>query len=94
MDAVDKEHVKRVVYEMSQGSAHFKNEQRKEAAVLERVARMKAKLNNLTSAEISANERAADSCIAVLEATRLVPALCVLSILLQSVTFDARAYMI
>lgn len=33
MEDVDREHVKRVVYEMSKDSAHFKNEQRKTAQV-------------------------------------------------------------
>ena len=72
MDMVDKDHVKRVVFEMSKGSAHFKNEQRKEAAVLERIERMHAQLQSFTPAEISARERAADSQIAMLEATRCV----------------------
>ena len=41
MEGVDKEHVKRVVYEMSKGSAHFANEQRKQAALEEKIQNMK-----------------------------------------------------
>eukprot|EP00959_Pyramimonas_sp_CCMP1952_P391714 8208648-Pyramimonas_sp.AAC.1 len=76
MDNVDKEKVKRVVFEMSQGSAHFKNEQRKEVAQMERIERMQAQLALLSPAKIAAHDRAADSQIAMLEATRCAPTPC------------------
>ncbi|KAK3242023.1 hypothetical protein CYMTET_48263 [Cymbomonas tetramitiformis] len=70
MDGVDKDKVKQIVYEMSKGSAHFANEQRKEAQVMQRIERMKGQAAKLTPTQLQGSERAADGRIASLEATR------------------------
>jgi hypothetical protein len=70
MDGVDKERVQRIVYEMSKGSAHFENEQRKAKAVEERITAMQAKAAQLTPALVAAHERTAHACMASLEASR------------------------
>lgn len=57
MDGVDKARVQQVVWEMSKDSAHFKNEQRKQASVLERIERMKQRSAALTTMEITAAGR-------------------------------------
>lgn len=54
LSGVDKEYVKRVVYEMSKDSAHFKNEQRKQAAVDEKIKRMKDQAARLSPAVLEA----------------------------------------
>lgn len=70
MDGVDKERLQRIVYEMSKGSAHFENEQRKHAAVEERITAMQAKAAQLTPALVAAHERTAHARMASLEASR------------------------
>jgi hypothetical protein len=50
MEGVDTERVQRITYEMSKGSAHFVNEQRKQAAVTERIDKMQARAAQLTPA--------------------------------------------
>lgn len=70
MDGVDKERVQRIVYEMSKGSAHFDNEERKRAAVEERITAMQAKAAQLTPALVAAHERASHARMATLEASR------------------------
>ena len=46
---------------MSKDSAHFKNEQRKQAQVEERVAAMRAKAARISAAELAAHQRCAGS---------------------------------
>eukprot|EP00897_Mesotaenium_endlicherianum_P007474 jgi/Mesen1/6755/ME000344S06036 len=70
MDGVDKEKVKKVVYEMSKGSRYFVNEQRKEAAVKEKVERMKLQVANICQDTLATFQKAADRRMADLEATR------------------------
>uniref|UniRef100_A0A383WPR7 DNA polymerase kappa n=1 Tax=Tetradesmus obliquus TaxID=3088 RepID=A0A383WPR7_TETOB len=70
MQNVDKEKVKRIVYEMSKDSAHFKNEQRKQAQVDVRIAQLKARAASLSQAELAAHQKAADAKLAQLEAGR------------------------
>lgn len=70
MDGVDKEKVKRVVYEMSKGSKFFANEERKAAATAERIARMGAEAAQVAAERLAALQRVADSRVAELEATR------------------------
>eukprot|EP00803_Ostreobium_quekettii_P007518 evm.model.scf_237.8 EVM.evm.TU.scf_237.8 scf_237:50809-52710(-) len=70
MGGVDKERVKRVVFEMSKNSAHFKNEQRKQAKVEERIGRLKVQAQKLTPQELAAQLRLMDQRIADLEASR------------------------
>lgn len=54
----------------TQGSAHFKNEQRKQLAVDGKIARMRARAASLSAPEIARHERAVDAKIAALEARR------------------------
>ena len=54
---MDKEHVKKVVYEMSKGSAFFANQQRKEASLQSKVAAMMAARDRLTPARLAALEK-------------------------------------
>ncbi|KIY92783.1 DNA polymerase kappa subunit [Monoraphidium neglectum] len=70
MQGVDKDRVKKVVYEMSKDSAHFKNEQRKQAAVDEKIARLRQRAAALGPAELAAHTRAVDARVAALEARR------------------------
>eukprot|EP00878_Enallax_costatus_P028564 GHUV01030860.1.p1 GENE.GHUV01030860.1~~GHUV01030860.1.p1 ORF type:complete len:153 (+),score=55.75 GHUV01030860.1:397-855(+) len=53
MQNVDKEKVKKIVYEMSKDSAHFRNEQRKQAQVDAKIAQLKAKVAALSTAELA-----------------------------------------
>ncbi|PNH03025.1 DNA polymerase kappa [Tetrabaena socialis] len=57
MEGVDKEHVQRVVYEMSKDSAHYRNEQRKQAQVDARIAKLRERSEHLTPAELAAATR-------------------------------------
>jgi hypothetical protein len=70
MEGVDKERVKRLVYEMSKDSPHFLNEQRKMAATEERVGRMRAAAAALSRAALARHAAAADAQLAELEAGR------------------------
>ncbi|CAG9464882.1 unnamed protein product [Pedinophyceae sp. YPF-701] len=70
MGGVDKERVKRVVYELSKGSAHFAQEQRKQRDADARAARLRAELDALTPAALAASERATDARLVELEASR------------------------
>ena len=54
MDGVDKEKVKRVVYEMSVGSRFFANEQRKEAALQKKLEGMRRKMGEVTLEQLEA----------------------------------------
>eukprot|EP00898_Chlorokybus_atmophyticus_P001489 jgi/Chlat1/2340/Chrsp17S00177 len=70
MDQVDREHVKKVVYESSRGSAFFINEQRKNEATERRIAQMQKAMAELTPQRIQALERTADRRLIELEASR------------------------
>ncbi|KAK9819455.1 hypothetical protein WJX74_007636 [Apatococcus lobatus] len=70
MAGVDKEHVQKVVYEMSKNSPHFKNEQRKQKQTDERLARMKQRAQNVSQTELAGLTRAMDAKVAHLETTR------------------------
>ncbi|KAK9820063.1 hypothetical protein WJX72_005623 [[Myrmecia] bisecta] len=70
MTGVDREHVKKVVYEMSKDSAHFINEQRKQAQVDLRIHKLLQRAKGLTAQELAAYTRAQDMKLAALEATR------------------------
>eukprot|EP00884_Botryococcus_braunii_P018752 jgi/Botrbrau1/5560/Bobra.0023s0043.1 len=70
MGGVDKEKIQKVVYEMSQGSAHFKNEEKKQEQLNERIAVMKRRAAALSSAEVAGHTRAMDTNMAALNASR------------------------
>ena len=53
MEGVDKEKVKRVIYEMSKGSKFFENEQKKEAITKLKVEHLRAQCAKLTDNDIS-----------------------------------------
>lgn len=52
MEGVDKERVQRIVYEMSKGSQYFKNEERKEAFIREKIKNMRARCAKLKPADL------------------------------------------
>nr|XP_011457873.1 PREDICTED: DNA polymerase kappa isoform X2 [Fragaria vesca subsp. vesca] len=70
MEGVDKEKVQRVVYEMSKGSQYFKNEERKEAFIKEKIDNMRARCAKLTAADLAHYQKVADRRITELEAMR------------------------
>eukprot|EP00208_Stichococcus_sp_RCC1054_P006025 CAMPEP_0206147638 /NCGR_PEP_ID=MMETSP1473-20131121/34031_1 /ASSEMBLY_ACC=CAM_ASM_001109 /TAXON_ID=1461547 /ORGANISM="Stichococcus sp, Strain RCC1054" /LENGTH=946 /DNA_ID=CAMNT_0053544649 /DNA_START=259 /DNA_END=3099 /DNA_ORIENTATION=+ len=70
MDGVDRDHVQRVVYEMSKDSAHFRNEQRKQAQTDGKIARLRERAARLSPAELASHLRAADAAVAQAAATR------------------------
>eukprot|EP00775_Hariotina_reticulata_P011310 gene11310-11460_t len=70
MAGVDKDKVKKVVYDMSKGSAHFKNEERKQAQTDARIAQIKAQAVKLTAAELAEVRKGVDAKLMVLEAGR------------------------
>lgn len=70
MAQVDRDHVKKIVWEASQGSAHFANEQRKQAAVQAKIATLKRQAEQLNNAQLASHTAACDSYLASLEATR------------------------
>lgn len=57
MDGVDKKKVQKVVYDMSKGSRYFDNEQRKQAAVEQRVQSMNCQAASLTPAQLALHEK-------------------------------------
>ena len=57
MDGVDKEKVKRVVYEMSVGSRFFANEQRKEAALQKKLEGMRRKMGEVTPEQLESFQK-------------------------------------
>lgn len=57
MAGVDQDRVKRIVYEMSKDSAHFKNEERKKAQTDAKVASLQAQAAKLTPAELATHSR-------------------------------------
>ncbi len=52
MEEVDKENVKKVVYELSKDSSFFANEQQKEKALQERIERMKSQLASYSESDL------------------------------------------
>ncbi|CAI5481873.1 unnamed protein product [Closterium sp. Yama58-4] len=64
MEGVDKERVKRIVYAMSQGSRFFQHEQRKEAALLSKIALMQRAKQAIPPEKLSLLERQADGMLA------------------------------
>ncbi|XP_062024223.1 DNA polymerase kappa isoform X2 [Rosa rugosa] len=70
MEGVDKEKVQRVVYEMSKGSEYFKNEERKEALIKEKIENMRARCAKLTDADLAHYQKVADKRVVELEAMR------------------------
>jgi DNA polymerase kappa len=70
MDQVDAEHVRRVVYEASVGSAFHANERRKEEAAAARTAEAVERAGRLAPAELARHAAAADARLARLEASR------------------------
>lgn len=57
MAGVDKEKVQKVVYEMSKGSAHFKNEERKQQLLSEKIAVLAKRAAALSPAELSGHSK-------------------------------------
>ncbi|KAK9862385.1 hypothetical protein WJX84_004497 [Apatococcus fuscideae] len=70
MAGVDKEHVQKVVYEMSKNSPHFKNEQRKQKQTDERIAKMKQRAHGISQTDLAGLTRSMDAKVAHLETTR------------------------
>ena len=70
MDDVDKDYVKRVVYEMSKDSNFFKNEQRKNEENARRNQELKQKLEALSPSELDVAQKWADKYMAEKERTR------------------------
>jgi DNA polymerase kappa len=67
MEGVDKAHVARVVYEMSKGSAHFAEQQRRDAQTTEQVARLEARAEGLDLGRLQVS---ADRIVAELDGRR------------------------
>jgi hypothetical protein len=57
MEGVDKEKVKKIVYEMSKDSAHFKNEQRKQALVDAKIQQLQAQAAALSPSDLTVHQR-------------------------------------
>lgn len=57
MEGVDKEKVKRIVYEMSKGSKYFENEERKEVYMKQKMESMRAQFAKLTALDISYHQK-------------------------------------
>jgi DNA polymerase kappa len=70
MDEVDKEYVKKIVYDMSKDSKFFLNEQRKNLENSKRNDQMRAKLLSIPDHVLTAHQRTADRCITSAEAGR------------------------
>uniref|UniRef100_A0A061R8V8 DNA polymerase kappa n=1 Tax=Tetraselmis sp. GSL018 TaxID=582737 RepID=A0A061R8V8_9CHLO len=70
MDNVDKEKVKKVVYEMSKDSAFFQNEQRKMENSRRKIDELICQAEALTAEQLDRFEKSADDRIAELEAKR------------------------
>ncbi|XP_050363732.1 DNA polymerase kappa [Argentina anserina] len=70
MEGVDKDKVQRVVYEMSKGSQYFKNEEKKEAFIKEKIENMRARCAKLAATDLAHYQKVADRRIVELEAMR------------------------
>ena len=70
MDGVDKDYVKKVVFEMSRSSDFFRNEQRKDAIHRKANEQLSARVAAFTAAELSRAEAAADRYMERAEAGR------------------------
>jgi DNA polymerase kappa len=73
MDGVDKAHVARVVYEMSKDSAHYAEQQRRDARTTEQVARLKARAAGLDLGRLQVS---ADRVVAEIDGHRKLDGLC------------------
>jgi nucleotidyltransferase/DNA polymerase involved in DNA repair len=70
MDEVDRDRIKKVVYEASKNSPHFKNEQRKEQQVEKKVSQLQARAKDLLDSQVRTLGLKANKHIAELEAAR------------------------
>lgn len=70
MDGVDREKIKRLVFEYSKGSAFLAEQERRDEAVASRVAEQKKRRERLGAGEIAAACKRADGLIANLDSTR------------------------
>lgn len=70
MDAVDRDKIKRVVYEASKNSAHFRNEQRKEEQTKRKIAELRKRARELTPSQLQGLRARAEKHVATMEATR------------------------
>ena len=70
MNDVDRDKIKKIVYEASKDSAHFKNEKRKEEQVQKRLALLRAKAKDIIPQQLEGLQAKARARIAELEATR------------------------
>jgi DNA polymerase kappa len=57
MDGVDKDKVKKTVYEMSKDSAHFKNEQRKQALVDAKIQQLQAQAAAMSPSDLAMHHK-------------------------------------
>ena len=57
MAQVDKERVKKTIYDMSKDSEHFKNEQRKQRQLDRRIDQLKAAADQLTDEDVAKHTR-------------------------------------
>mmetsp|Transcript_25497 Transcript_25497/g.71308 ORF Transcript_25497/g.71308 Transcript_25497/m.71308 type:complete len:539 (+) Transcript_25497:180-1796(+) len=70
MDGVDKEQVKKVVYEMSKDSPHYANEQRKQMVCDRRVEEMRLQAEAITPPQLASHNKRADAAVLQLELQR------------------------
>ena len=70
MDQVDRDRIKKVVWEASKNSPHYKNEQRKEQQAEKKVLNLQARAKELLDSQVQALSLKANRHIANLEATR------------------------
>ena len=70
MDGVDKQHVQKVVYEMSKNSAYFHEEQRRDAAVAVKVAELKRRAERVQDDFLKRCQARADAALADVDRAR------------------------
>ena len=70
MEGVDREKVKKLVYEMSKNSPFFHEQERRDARVAEHIALQRQRLARISAAELTAHSRSADKIIAELNGQR------------------------
>ncbi|KAG1657976.1 hypothetical protein FOA52_008036 [Chlamydomonas sp. UWO 241] len=70
LSEADKARIKQVVFDMSKGSAHFENEQRKQAQLDEKLRVLKQRAAHVATSELAQHQRALNQKLAQLEATR------------------------
>lgn len=66
-DGVDQDRVNQIIYDASEGSKYFRNEQKKDVELTEKIARTLKRAQELRSSDLSATERSIDRRIAELE---------------------------